>query len=42
MTEEDTIRLFIDEDVWLGLAEALRERGFNDYSSCLDQINRPV
>ena len=24
-----TIRLFLDEDVWLGLASALRERGFD-------------
>ena len=29
MAEENSIRLFIDEDVWLGLAEALRERGFD-------------
>ncbi len=29
MAEEDIIRLFLDEDVWLGLAEALRERGFD-------------
>ena len=29
MVEENTIRLSIDEDVWLGLAEALRERGFD-------------
>lgn len=29
MTEDDPIRLFIDEDVWLGLAAALRERGFD-------------
>lgn len=24
-----TVRLFLDEDVWPGLAEALRERGFD-------------
>jgi predicted nuclease of predicted toxin-antitoxin system len=29
MEEENIIRLFLDEDVWLGLAEALRERGFD-------------
>jgi hypothetical protein len=28
MDEESSIRLFLDEDVWLGLAEALREKGF--------------
>ena len=26
MTEENAIRLFLDEDVWLGLAAVLRER----------------
>lgn len=29
MAAEDPIRLFIDEDVWLGLTAALRERGFD-------------
>jgi predicted nuclease of predicted toxin-antitoxin system len=29
MAEHEPIRLFIDEDVWLGLAAALRERGFD-------------
>ena len=29
MAEDEPIRLFIDEDVWLGLAAALRERGFD-------------
>jgi len=29
MAEEQPIRLFIDEDVWLGLAAALREEGFD-------------
>ena len=28
-TEENLIRLLIDEDVWLGLAAALREKGFD-------------
>jgi len=29
MVEDEPIRLLIDEDVWLGLAAALRERGFD-------------
>jgi len=29
MAEHEPIRLFIDEDVWLGLAAALRDRGFD-------------
>jgi len=29
MAEDKPIRLFIDEDVWLGLAATLRERGFD-------------
>lgn len=29
MAEDDPIRLFVDEDVWLGLAVTLRERGFD-------------
>ena len=29
MDEENIIRLFLDEDVWLGLAEALRQRDFD-------------
>ncbi|MBC8448037.1 MAG: DUF5615 family PIN-like protein [Chloroflexi bacterium] len=29
MAEGGPIRLFIDEDVWLGLAAALRDRGFD-------------
>jgi len=29
MAADNSIRLFIDEDVWLGLAAALRERGFD-------------
>lgn len=29
MTEEKNIRLFLDEDVWLGLAAALREKNFD-------------
>jgi hypothetical protein len=29
MAEDGPIRLFIDEDMWLGLAAALRERGFD-------------
>jgi hypothetical protein len=26
---DDPVRLFVDEDVWLGLAAALREKGFD-------------
>jgi len=29
MAESDQIRLYIDEDVWGGLAAALRERGYD-------------
>lgn len=29
MAGDNPIRLFIDDDVWLGLAAALRERGFD-------------
>jgi len=29
MAEDNPIRLFVDEDVWLGLAAALQERGFD-------------
>jgi predicted nuclease of predicted toxin-antitoxin system len=29
MTDEEKIRLYIDEDVWAGLAAALREKGYD-------------
>jgi len=34
MAEDEPIRLFIDEDVWLGLAAALRDRGFDAVHVC--------
>ena len=42
MAEHEPIRLFIDEDVWLGLAAALRERGFDAihvYEVARDSLN---
>lgn len=29
MAKDDPIRLFVDEDVWLGLAAVLRQKGFD-------------
>lgn len=41
MVEDEPIRLLIDEDVWLGLAAALRERGKVHYGILVvDQLPR--